>query len=285
MTIPNLSRVPSKVEISHPPPLLYLRLVEALVWWLKPTQIQTHHTISGDVLQKPEGWKNQATKGKKAEIHISLPYKQSQNDNVVQLLGATISAINATKDLVPINLAKGILGTIANILTIAQSVIKNKSDFQVIANKCKTIREILERVTKGATKDNLQGYLGHALTQLNKSVSRINSNIESLKEGFLHWLLSVTIDRDRITRWEKDLDQALVLFRTEVITGITIRVEKLSLGPGDDARGINDTQYRPPTPPSRPSMFYGHGDLVAELTNLGHIAVTYLRITWVNGHA
>ena len=37
-----------------------------------------------------------------------------------QLLGATISAINTTKDLVPIDLVKGILGTIANILIIAQ---------------------------------------------------------------------------------------------------------------------------------------------------------------------
>jgi hypothetical protein len=37
-----------------------------------------------------------------------------------QLLGVTIAAINATKDLVPIDLAKGILGTIANILAVAQ---------------------------------------------------------------------------------------------------------------------------------------------------------------------
>jgi hypothetical protein len=37
-----------------------------------------------------------------------------------QLLGVTIAAINTTKDLVPIDLARGILGTIANILIIAQ---------------------------------------------------------------------------------------------------------------------------------------------------------------------
>jgi hypothetical protein len=45
---------------------------------------------------------------------------QDDNQNVVDLLGVTIAAINTTKDLVPIQLAKGILGTIANILTIAQ---------------------------------------------------------------------------------------------------------------------------------------------------------------------
>jgi hypothetical protein len=86
---------------------------------------------------------------------------------------------------VPIDLAKGILGTIANILIIAQvcwpnckkalpsptsmqSVIKNKSDFQALADKCEAIRQILERTTKGATEDDLRGHLENALSQLNK---------------------------------------------------------------------------------------------------------------------
>ncbi|KAG1724968.1 hypothetical protein EDB19DRAFT_289084 [Suillus lakei] len=195
--------------------------------------------------------------------------EESQDDTVSQLLGATISAINTTKDLVPIDLVKGILGTIANILIIAQSVINNKSDFQAIASKCETIREILESATKDATEDNLQGYLGHALSQLNKSVNRINSNVASKKEqGIWHRLLSVTIDRNRIAGWEKDLDQALMLFRTEAIAGIANRVDKLTLGPRGNARETGDLQYRPPVPPSRPSMFYGRDDLVAELTNL-----------------
>ena len=42
------------------------------------------------------------------------------DDHAVDLLGSTITVVNAAKDLVPIALAKGILGTIANILTIAQ---------------------------------------------------------------------------------------------------------------------------------------------------------------------
>ncbi|KAG1725885.1 uncharacterized protein EDB91DRAFT_80485 [Suillus paluster] len=125
--------------------------------------------------------------------------KESQDDDVIQLLGAAISAINATKDLVPIDLAKGILGAVANILTIAQSVIKNKSDFLAIVYKCQTIREILERTTKDATDNDLRGYLGHALSQLNKTVNRINSEVASKKEeGFWQRLFSVTIDRDQI---------------------------------------------------------------------------------------
>ncbi|KAG1724167.1 uncharacterized protein EDB91DRAFT_143439 [Suillus paluster] len=195
--------------------------------------------------------------------------KASLDDNVSQLLGATIAAINVTKDLVPIDLAKGILGTVANILIIAQSVIKNKSDFLAIVDRCETIREILERATKGATNDNLRGYLGHALSQLNVSVNRINSEVASRKEqGFWKKLFFVAIDRDQIAGWEKDLDRVLVLFSTEMIAGIAIRVEKLALGPQDNANGIDGLNCRPYMPPSRPSMLYGRDDLVAELMNL-----------------
>ncbi|KAG1719285.1 hypothetical protein EDB19DRAFT_1919162 [Suillus lakei] len=96
----------------------------------------------------------------------SLETKESQDDKVNKLLGITIAAVNTTKDLVPIALAKDILGTIANILTIAQSVIKNKSDFLAIVDKCEAIRRVLTRAIKDATPENLRGPLGGALSEL-----------------------------------------------------------------------------------------------------------------------
>ncbi|KAG1874963.1 hypothetical protein F4604DRAFT_1680820 [Suillus subluteus] len=149
------------------------------------------------------------------------------------------------KDLVPIALAQGILRTIANILTIAQSVVKNKSDFQAIADKCETIRDILQRATEDATEDDLRGPLGHVLSQLNKSVNRINSEAASKTEQrFWQRFFSVTIDRDQIAQWEKDLDRVIALFNFEAIVRIATE------------------------PPSRPAMLYGRDGLVAELTNL-----------------
>ncbi|KAG0697448.1 hypothetical protein DFH29DRAFT_149125 [Suillus ampliporus] len=195
--------------------------------------------------------------------------KDSQEDNVNQLLGATIAAINVTKDLVPIDLAKGILGTVANILSIAQSVIKNKSDFLVLANKCETIRKALERATKNATEDDLRGSLGDALSELNISVNRINSDVATKKEQrFWKKLCSVTIDHDQITAWDKDLDRVLVFFNFEAIAGIAIDVKKMASQLQGSAASINVPKYRPKEPPSRPSMFYGRDDLVVELTNL-----------------
>ncbi|KAG1834674.1 hypothetical protein DFJ58DRAFT_821287 [Suillus subalutaceus] len=171
-----------------------------------------------------------------------------------QLLGVTIAAINATKDLVPIDLVKGILGTIANILTIAQSVIKNKSDFQVIADKCETIREILEGVTKEATQDDLRGHLGHALTQLNKSVNRINSDVASSKEqGFWRRLFTVTIDHDKIAAWEKDSDR----FEAIAGMGIDIKFVKKALELTGNVPGMNAPKNHQIEPPSRPAMLYG----------------------------
>ncbi|KAG0693020.1 P-loop containing nucleoside triphosphate hydrolase protein [Suillus ampliporus] len=198
--------------------------------------------------------------------------KDSQDDNVNQVLGATIAAINITKDLVPIDLAKGILGTVANILSIAQSVIKNKSDFLVIAHKCETIRKVLERATKNATADDLLGSLGDALSELNISVNRINSDVPSRKDqGIFKRLFSVTIDRDQIAGWEKDLDRVLVLFNFEAIAGIAIDVKfvkNVASQLEGNAASINVPKHRPEEPPSRPSMLYGRDDLVAELTNL-----------------
>ncbi|KAG1838164.1 hypothetical protein DFJ58DRAFT_733997 [Suillus subalutaceus] len=117
------------------------------------------------MLSKAKDCRVQATKGKKAYIYYddlqakqpSSQIKQSQNDSVYQLLNVTIAAFNTTKDLIPIALAQGILGTIANILTIVQSAVKNKSDFQAIADKCETIRDILQRATEDATEDDASG--------------------------------------------------------------------------------------------------------------------------------
>lgn len=48
-------------------------------------------------------------------------------------------------------------------------MIKNKSDFLGIANKCETIARVLARATDGATNDDLRGSLGDALSELNVS--------------------------------------------------------------------------------------------------------------------
>ncbi|KAG1724114.1 hypothetical protein EDD22DRAFT_974420 [Suillus occidentalis] len=229
------------------------------------TEIRLRHTNTGNDIQNAQGWKVQRTKERPSIARQpSSEIQQYQDDGVTQLLlGATISAIHTTRDLVPIDLAKGILGTIANILIIAQ----NQSDFQAIVNKCETIRKILERVTRDATEDDLRGALGHALSQLNKSVNHMNSEAASKKEQkFWQRLFSVTIDSNQIAAWEGDFDRVIALFNFEVIARIATNTERLVSGL--NTTSVNTLKYRQTELPSRPVMMYGRDYLVAELTNL-----------------
>ncbi|KAG1893511.1 uncharacterized protein F5891DRAFT_1196361 [Suillus fuscotomentosus] len=226
-------------------------------------RIHTGWTLFGDTVQWNFNKNNPHTKQPSSQI------QESQAKNMSQLLNVTIAGINAVQTVVPSDLAKGILRTVANILMVVQSVIKNKSDFRAIVNKCKTIGEILKRVTKDTTNDNLPRYLVHALLTLNSSVNDINNKVVSRKEqGLLKRFFSATIDRDQIASWEKDIGSALKLFNTEAIAGIAMKVERLTLGLDSNTTSANVLKYHSIEPPSRPSMFYGRDDLVAELTTL-----------------
>ncbi|KAG0695412.1 hypothetical protein DFH29DRAFT_270033 [Suillus ampliporus] len=200
--------------------------------------------------------------------------KDSPDDNVNQVLGPIIAAINVSRELVPFDLARGILGAVADILTMVQLVIKNKSDFLDMANQCEAIRRVLDEVIKDDTADDPRQPLGHALSELNKTVSHISSEVASKKErGFwnLKRFFAVTIDRDQIAKWEKDIDRVLKLFNLEAIAGIRSDVKSMKMAFSElkgNVAGTNAPKYSPTEPPSRPSMFYGRDDLVAVLTNL-----------------
>ncbi|KAJ8591056.1 hypothetical protein M405DRAFT_860847 [Rhizopogon salebrosus TDB-379] len=217
--------------------------------------------------------KTSSTKSKK---HNDLPAartsseaNETQGDTVIQTLGVTIAVINTTKDLVPIDLAKNVLGTIGSIMGVVQSVIKNKSDFLALVNKCDTITRILARATEGVTDDDLRGSLRDALSELYSSVNRINNEVATKsKRKYLRRFFSVVIDRDQISGWERDLDRVIVLFNTEAIAGIAVRVGRLALGLGGNASDTNALKHRPMVPPSRPSIFYGRDTLLEELTGL-----------------
>ncbi|KAG2059330.1 hypothetical protein BDR06DRAFT_1003456 [Suillus hirtellus] len=164
--------------------------------------------------------KSRESKELKNNPHTKQPsseIKESQAKNTSQLLNVTIAGINAVQIVIPSDLAKGVLGTVASILITVQSVIKNKSNFWVIVEKCKTIGEILKRATKDTTDNNLPGYLAHALSELNLLVDDINNKVVSRKkQGWFKSILSVTIDRKQIASWEKDIDSALKLFNARL---------------------------------------------------------------------
>ncbi|KAG1805863.1 hypothetical protein EV424DRAFT_1578094 [Suillus variegatus] len=212
--------------------------------------------------ESPNSRRSKKSKNNPHTKQPSSELKESQAKNMNQLLDVTIAGINTVKIVVPSDLAKGVLGTVANILMTVQSVIKNKSDFQVIVKKCKTIGEILKRATKDTTDDNLPEYLAHALLELKSLVNDINDKVVPRKKrGLFKRFLSVTIDHEQIDSWEKEIDSALKLFGIEALFGIAMRLE----GCGCPRNAV---RYQTIKPPSRPSMFFGRDDLVAELRTL-----------------
>ncbi|KAG1841448.1 hypothetical protein DFJ58DRAFT_748443 [Suillus subalutaceus] len=102
---------------------------------------------------------------------------------------------------------------------------------------------------------------------LSLTINHINSEAASKTEQrFWQRFFSVTIDRDQIAQWEKDLDRVIALFNFEAIVRIATGVEKLVSGL--NTTSVHVLKYHPTEPPSRPAMLYGHDGLVAELTNL-----------------
>ncbi|KAG2052929.1 hypothetical protein BDR06DRAFT_1009069 [Suillus hirtellus] len=220
--------------------------------------------------------KSRKSKESKNHPHTKQPSSESQAENMSRLLDVTIAGISAVQTVVPSDLVKGVLGTVASILMTVQSAIKNKSDFRMIVKKCETIGEILKRATKDTTDNNLPGYLAHALSELNSLVDEFNNKVASRKkQGLFKRFFSVTIDHDQIASWEKDIDSALKLFDTEVlvgiamtveeIPGIAMRLDELALRIDGNSTSVNVLKYQPIEPPSRPPMFYGRDDLMAEL--------------------
>ncbi|KAG2059372.1 hypothetical protein BDR06DRAFT_993956 [Suillus hirtellus] len=170
--------------------------------------------------------KSRTSKESKNKPHTKQPsseIKEFQAENMSQLLDVTIAGISAVQTVVPSDLAKGILSTVTNILITVQLVIKNKSDFWVIVKKCQTIGEILKRVTKDTTDNNLPRYL---------VVSR-------KEQGLLKRFFSDTNDRNQIASWEKDIGSALELFNTEVNAGMAMRLEGLILQLDGNPMNVN----------------------------------------------
>jgi hypothetical protein len=55
-----------------------------------------------------------------------------------------------------------------DFIRFVQTVIKNKSDFQRIVEKCEDIQELIETEISGVSEKYLRGSLGRAISRLNK---------------------------------------------------------------------------------------------------------------------
>ncbi|KAF5368715.1 hypothetical protein D9615_010318 [Tricholomella constricta] len=139
------------------------------------------------------------------------------NDRVMSTLNNAIGTINVVKELVPFDLAKGVLSTVSGILTLVKTTITNQKDFLELAEQCHKISLLIWRATDGVPESHISPVIRSALSELNESVNGIYQAVdERTRKRLTSKVFHVTVNKETIAGWHKDLDRFLALFNTEL---------------------------------------------------------------------
>ncbi|KAG6834013.1 hypothetical protein H0H93_012567, partial [Arthromyces matolae] len=143
----------------------------------------------------------------------TLAPRNPNQERVMSGLNTAIQTINIVNDLVPIQLAKGVLSSVAGILGIVKTAIANQSDFQELVEQCQTIGLVVWRATSGTPEHTIDDHVRRALSELQKSVDGIRDAVEAkTRKSVGSKVFNVTVNQDTITKWKAELDQILNLF-------------------------------------------------------------------------
>jgi len=110
-----------------------------------------------------------------------LPSPDS-SDCVLSALYSTIETVQIVEGLIPLPIAKGILSTVASILTVVkvriqhihpfislifvQDTIQNKDDFAEVTNRCHDIGMVLWQATSATPEDEINPIVVNAICGL-----------------------------------------------------------------------------------------------------------------------
>ncbi|KAF8059940.1 hypothetical protein FPV67DRAFT_1515343 [Lyophyllum atratum] len=202
------------------------------------------------------------------------------HDRGLSALNNAIQTINVVKELVPLDLAKGVLSTVSGILGIIKNTIDNQDDFRDLADQCQKISLVIWRATAGTPEDEISLTIRRALSELEMSVNGIWEAVqEKTGQGLGSRVFHVTINRGTIQEWEKELDRFLTLFNTELNIGANLKLDEL-LASFEEFRMTTKLHADIPLPdalPAKPTMFFGRDDLVRSsvesLLNYRHVAL------------
>ncbi|KAG6847518.1 hypothetical protein H0H93_007615, partial [Arthromyces matolae] len=183
-------------------------------------------------------------------------------------LNTAIQTINLVKDLVPIQLAKGVLSSVAGILGIVKTAIANQSDFQELVEQCQTIGLVVWRATSETPEHKIDDHVRRALSELQKSVDGIRDAVEAkTRKSIGSKVFNVTVNQDTITKWKAELDRILNLFNTELSISTNLKLDELLASFREFRSTVTfnlqvDVQQVPEVLPVRPKVFVGRDELV-----------------------
>ncbi|TFY63415.1 hypothetical protein EVG20_g6323 [Dentipellis fragilis] len=202
------------------------------------------------------------------------------NDRVISTLNNSIDTVNIVKDLVPLDIARGVLGAVAGILTTVRDTVQNKNDFTELTDRCHKIGLVLWRATSATPDGELSPSIKRAVSELQSSLDGILNTLTSKSKGNIGMrAFTASADRERIREWKRELDGFLHLFNTELQVIANLKLEELSAMFDEFRTQANKPQQIPQRDPlpAKPPLFFGRDDIVRDtvetLLRRGHVAL------------
>ncbi|KAH7918736.1 hypothetical protein BV22DRAFT_1134366, partial [Leucogyrophana mollusca] len=193
------------------------------------------------------------------------------HDSTTAGLSSVIGFLDATKDLVPLDVAKGVLSTLSSILTIVKNTLQNKDDFSELISRCHKIARSIKRATYGRSEGDIDPNFAEALDELKSFVSRIEDTVKKKEQHKLRYrFMTASVDRESIANWKEQLDSFLQIWDHELIMRIDMKIHSSEGMPkaGTDMES-GERDHEPP--PGPPPMFFGRDDLVRDaVESLSH---------------
>ncbi|KAH7918740.1 TPR-like protein [Leucogyrophana mollusca] len=215
-------------------------------------------------------------RGKGKTSSKSSAIETKSHDNAIALLSNVIGLLDTTADLVPLDVAKGVLSTLSSILTTVKNTMQNKDDFAEVLDRCEKIANSVKRSACGRPESDTDPTLVRALDELKSSVDVIEKTVKAKEQRALRYrVFSASVDRESIAKWKEQLDSFLRICDHELIVHIDMEIGNIgrALKEGMDTKpGELDRE----PPPGWPSMFFGRDDLVrdaVESLDLQHVVL------------
>ncbi|KAH7918729.1 hypothetical protein BV22DRAFT_1134374 [Leucogyrophana mollusca] len=185
----------------------------------------------------------------------------------------TIGALDLAKELVPVEVAKGVLSTLSTILTVVKNTMQNKDDFAEVVSRCNKIAKSIERSTRGKLESEIDPTVTQALSELKSFVDDIEKTVKAKEHrAVTNRAFSASIDRESIARWKDQLDYFLRMCDHELIVDMRMEIGDMAQTLKRGAEVQFESDYDPPPP--RPPMFFGRDGLVrdaVEFLNARHV--------------
>ncbi|KAH7919788.1 hypothetical protein BV22DRAFT_844702 [Leucogyrophana mollusca] len=199
----------------------------------------------------------------------------SSHDGTMLALTNAIGTLDLTKDLVPFDVAKGVLSTLSTALTVIKNTMQNKDDFAEIISRCNKIAKSIERSTRGKLESEIDPTVIQALSELQSFVDDLEMTVKAKEHrAVTNRAFSASMDRESIARWKDRLDYFLRMCDHEVIMDTRTEISDIARALKMGAKIQFEFDAEPPPP--RPSMFFGRDDLVrdaVEFLNTRHVVL------------